>query len=150
MNKRPGEDDPEADQQGHDRSLDLERQEAGRGLDDVRVDRDEGDDEVQRQRKPFVAPERGDHAGRLLDPARAGHHRDHADDPGRGERQPPDQRRVGRQQGPERHQAGQDEVEGHDEGQPAPAGSWVISLWRNWTTTHQNPSNVNDTADVVA
>ena len=29
-------------------------------------------------------------------------------------------------------------------------GSWVISLWRNWTTTHQNPSNVNDTADVVA
>ena len=29
-------------------------------------------------------------------------------------------------------------------------GSWVISSWRNWTTTHQNPSSVNDTADVVA
>ena len=26
----------------------------------------------------------------------------------------------------------------------------VISSWRNWTTTHQNPSSVNDTADVVA
>ena len=29
-------------------------------------------------------------------------------------------------------------------------GSLVISSWRNWTTTHQNPSSVNDTADVVA
>ena len=29
-------------------------------------------------------------------------------------------------------------------------GSPVISSWRNWTTTHQNPSRVKDTADVVA